>query len=185
MKIKEITYEKSVLTPTGQYGNIRLGAIITYSLEDGEEPNHQRARTDLNTAIEYQKTGTEAKSTLETEFPDKPPFGQDNPPVSQTPVATANVAADGCPKCGSPLKEARKKDGTPYQKCSTNKWDRVTGTATGCDYVDWGTGTRPAQVGGKLASPAQERIIKAKWPTEWVDGMTMSEAYQVIASHPK
>ena len=94
MVIKEITYEKSVLTPTGQYGNIRLGAIITYSLEDGEEPNHQRARTDLNTAIEYQKTGTEAKSTLETEFPDRPPFGQDNSPVSQTPVATANVAAD-------------------------------------------------------------------------------------------
>ncbi len=200
MKIREISYEKSVLTPTGQYGNIRLGAVITYSLEEGEEPNHQQARTDLNTAIEYQKNG----SALDTEFPDKGQNGDmpfDNPPTPTTPrlveqvkrvaemahqqseTQSANVAA--CPKCEAPLKEARKKDGSIYYKCSTNKWDRVTGTATGCDYVNWGDSVRPAQATGKLASPAQERIIKQKWPQEWVEGMTMGEAFKVIASHPR
>ncbi len=43
-----------------------------------------------------------------------------------------------CPQCGSPLIEAKKKDGTSYIKCSTNKWDKFKKVATGCDYVDWG-----------------------------------------------
>jgi hypothetical protein len=43
-----------------------------------------------------------------------------------------------CPKCGNLLVEAKKKDGTPYLKCSTNKWDKFKKVATGCDYVDWG-----------------------------------------------
>ena len=194
MKIKEISYSKEELIPTGPYANKKFGATITYTLEDGEEPNHQRARTDLQTAIEYQKKGIE----MDIEFPDKDPNGPmpfgDEPPTPARLVQkvqhVAQVAAEArgekmCPKCGAPLKEAKKKDGTPYWKCSTNKWDRVTGTATGCDYVDWGTGTRPAQVGPRPATPAQKRIIQEKWPAEWVDGMTIKEAYDVIASHPK
>jgi len=53
-------------------------------------------------------------------------------------VTVAPVSVGTCPKCGSPLVEATKRDGTPYKKCSTNKWNKVTKQATGCDYVDWG-----------------------------------------------
>lgn len=46
--------------------------------------------------------------------------------------------SEPCPKCGSPLVEATKKDGSKYKKCSTNKWDKFKKIATGCDYIDWG-----------------------------------------------
>lgn len=54
-----------------------------------------------------------------------------------TPPKTVEVSVGTCPKCGSPLVEAKKKDGTLYKKCSTNKWNKMTKTASGCDYVDW------------------------------------------------
>jgi hypothetical protein len=56
-------------------------------------------------------------------------------PVAQP--TTPQVTLGACPKCHKPLVEAYKKDGTAYTKCSTNKWNKITKTATGCDYVDW------------------------------------------------
>ena len=61
-------------------------------------------------------------------------------PVQATtsqPVAP-QTSVGACPKCGKPLIEAKKKDGTIYIKCSTNKWDKIRKVASGCDYVDWG-----------------------------------------------
>src|SRR3989344_4284382 len=42
-----------------------------------------------------------------------------------------------CPKCGNPLVLATTKFGKKMKKCSTNKWDKVTKKATGCDYIEW------------------------------------------------
>lgn len=46
-----------------------------------------------------------------------------------------------CPKCGAPLVMAVTKFGKKMKRCSTNKWDPQTKTATGCDYVEWIKGT--------------------------------------------
>ena len=46
-----------------------------------------------------------------------------------------------CPKCGSPLVLATTRFGKKMKKCSTNVWDSVAKKATGCDYVEWLTGT--------------------------------------------
>ena len=46
-----------------------------------------------------------------------------------------------CPKCDSPLVMAVTRNGKKMKRCSTNKWDPNTKTATGCDYVDWVKGT--------------------------------------------
>jgi hypothetical protein len=67
----------------------------------------------------------------------KPSWNEDTN-KAQTPAKVMEATAGLCPKCGSPLVEAKKKDGTSYIKCSTNKWNKITKQATGCDYVDWG-----------------------------------------------
>lgn len=64
------------------------------------------------------------------------------PVVPVIPVApvVAQPAPSGlgvCPKCGSPLKEAKTKAGMVFTKCSTNGWDKINKKATGCDYVKW------------------------------------------------
>ncbi|MFI5265493.1 MAG: topoisomerase DNA-binding C4 zinc finger domain-containing protein [Candidatus Levyibacteriota bacterium] len=46
-----------------------------------------------------------------------------------------------CPKCGAPLMLVVTRFGKKMKKCSTNKWDRETKKATGCDYVEWLGGT--------------------------------------------
>jgi rRNA maturation protein Nop10 len=46
-----------------------------------------------------------------------------------------------CPKCGAPLVLATTKFGKKMKRCSTNKWDPATKSATGCDYVEWMKGT--------------------------------------------
>lgn len=48
-----------------------------------------------------------------------------------------STTSEACPKCGSPLVEAKTKDGTTFIKCSTNKWNKFKKMATGCDYVKW------------------------------------------------
>lgn len=183
MKIKEISYEKSMVIPTGQYSNARVGATITYQFEEGESPKHDSAATELDNIIAIQRQNI-ALETLFTAEPTK----------SETPVATSpspttvvpiQETIDGCPKCGFPLVEAVKKDGGKYTKCSASKWDPRTKTASGCDYVDWGNNVKPAQSSSGLASVAQMNIIKSKWPNEWRDGMTKAEAFKLIASHPR
>lgn len=46
-----------------------------------------------------------------------------------------------CPKCGSPLIMAVTRFGKKMKRCSTNKWDPATKTSSGCDYVEWISGT--------------------------------------------
>ncbi len=46
-----------------------------------------------------------------------------------------------CPKCGNKLVLATTKFGKKMKRCSTNKWDPATRTASGCDYVEWIKGT--------------------------------------------
>lgn len=42
-----------------------------------------------------------------------------------------------CPKCGSPLVLNVTRMNKKMKKCSTNKWDPETKTASGCDYIEW------------------------------------------------
>jgi hypothetical protein len=46
-----------------------------------------------------------------------------------------------CPKCGSPLVMQVTRFGKKLKKCSTGGWDKEKKAATGCDYVEWITGT--------------------------------------------
>jgi ssDNA-binding Zn-finger/Zn-ribbon topoisomerase 1 len=46
-----------------------------------------------------------------------------------------------CPKCGAPLLLAVTRFGKKMKKCSTSGWDREKRQATGCDYIEWITGT--------------------------------------------
>lgn len=58
-------------------------------------------------------------------------------PVTPAPVAQPAPGLGVCPKCGSPLKEAKTKAGLAFVKCSTNGWDKINKKAIGCDYVKW------------------------------------------------
>lgn len=42
-----------------------------------------------------------------------------------------------CPKCSSKLVYGTKQDGEKFIKCSTNKYDFKTKTATGCTFVEF------------------------------------------------
>jgi ssDNA-binding Zn-finger/Zn-ribbon topoisomerase 1 len=46
-----------------------------------------------------------------------------------------------CPKCGNPLILAVTRFGKKMKKCSTGGWDKEAKQATGCDYVEWISGT--------------------------------------------
>ena len=46
-----------------------------------------------------------------------------------------------CPKCNSPLVLQFTRFGKKMKKCSTGGWDKDTKTATGCDFVEWISGT--------------------------------------------
>lgn len=56
-------------------------------------------------------------------------------PIEPTPLE------EKCPKCGSQLVLAVTRFGKKMKKCSTGGWDKTTRTATGCDYIEWITGT--------------------------------------------
>jgi len=42
-----------------------------------------------------------------------------------------------CPKCSAPLIMVVTRFGKKMKKCSTNKWDPKTKTASGCDFFEW------------------------------------------------
>lgn len=44
---------------------------------------------------------------------------------------------ENCPQCGEKLVMFTTSGGKRLKKCSTNRWDRETKTATGCDFVEW------------------------------------------------
>lgn len=46
-----------------------------------------------------------------------------------------------CPKCGSPLVLQMTRFGKKMKKCSMGGWDKEKKVATGCDYIEWLTGT--------------------------------------------
>ncbi len=45
-----------------------------------------------------------------------------------------------CPKDGARLVEKTKKDGQKFHQCENRKWNPLTNTNSGCDYVDWDAG---------------------------------------------
>ena len=47
-----------------------------------------------------------------------------------------------CPKCSSPLVLQETRFGKRMKKCSTGGWDSDAKKPTGCDYVEWLTGTK-------------------------------------------
>lgn len=46
-----------------------------------------------------------------------------------------------CPKCGANLVLQVTRFGKKMKKCSKGGWDKETKQTTGCDYVEWLTGT--------------------------------------------
>lgn len=50
---------------------------------------------------------------------------------------TTEELNEDCPKCGSKLVLFTSASGKKLKKCSTNQWDRSTGTTTGCSFVEW------------------------------------------------
>ncbi len=46
-----------------------------------------------------------------------------------------------CPKCEAPLLLQVTRFGKKMKKCSTGGWDKEAKKATGCDYIEWLTGT--------------------------------------------
>lgn len=46
-----------------------------------------------------------------------------------------------CPKCGAKLMIVVTRFGKKMKKCSTNKWDKETKKAVGCDFIEWINGT--------------------------------------------
>jgi len=49
-----------------------------------------------------------------------------------------------CPKCGAPLVMQVTRFGKKMKKCSKGGWDKEAKKPTGCDYVEWLTGTTEA-----------------------------------------
>ena len=46
-----------------------------------------------------------------------------------------------CPKCGAALVLQVTRFGKKMKKCSTGGWDKEAKKATGCDYIEWLSGT--------------------------------------------
>ncbi len=56
-------------------------------------------------------------------------------------VAEPQVLDEKCPKCGAPVVLAVTRFGKKMKKCSTNKWNKETRKAEGCEYIEWIGGT--------------------------------------------
>lgn len=52
-------------------------------------------------------------------------------------AATTEALEEKCPKCGENLVMVSTASGKRLKKCSTNKWDRDSRMAVGCDFVEW------------------------------------------------
>lgn len=50
---------------------------------------------------------------------------------------TTEELDEDCPKCGSKLVLFTTAAGKRMKKCSTNKWDKESKSAVGCDYIEW------------------------------------------------
>ena len=56
-------------------------------------------------------------------------------------VAEPVTLEEKCPKCGNSLVLQVTRFGKKMKKCSTGGWDKEAKKATGCDYIEWITGT--------------------------------------------
>lgn len=56
-------------------------------------------------------------------------------------IAEPQVLDEKCPKCGAPLAIQFTRFGKKMKKCTKGGWDSVERKATGCDYIEWITGT--------------------------------------------
>lgn len=61
-----------------------------------------------------------------------------------------------CPQCGEKLVMQTTSTGKKLKKCSTAKWDSKTKTQSGCTYVEWQTGKKPAGVAPKAQANGDE-----------------------------
>ena len=76
-------------------------------------------------------TGSWNKETRKTEGCDYVKW------LTQEPV----TLDEKCPKCGNPLVLQVTRFGKKMKKCSTGGWDKEKRIATGCDFIEWITGT--------------------------------------------
>lgn len=81
-----------------------------------------------------------------------------------------------CPKCGSRLVDTTTSTGKRLFKCETQKWDYLTKTTKGCDFVEW----QDTPVADEGASEAQKRVLISKGI--WVEGTTKAEATELLAT---
>lgn len=101
--------------------------------------------------------------------PDKKVSGGFAPKVKEV------VQGETCPKCNQPLVKFTSKDGTKSGvKCSTAKYDFMTKTASGCNFVRFDESNS-----SEKATEAQESILKQKGL--WTDGMSKADASKTIA----
>jgi len=92
------------------------------------------------------------------------------------PAKVKEFTGEKCPKCQAELVKFASKDGTKTgSKCSTSKYDYMTKTASGCDYVKWDENASGGTLG---ASEAQKAILTDKGL--WKDGMSREEATKTI-----
>lgn len=105
---------------------------------------------------------------------------------SKTPKTIEYVEGRTCPKCGSKLIYFEAK-GVKHIKCSTAKYDFMTKTSSGCDFVEWADSPKTTTSTGssEMASEAQRKLIMDKWPELWLEGMTKAQASEVINSNFK
>jgi len=109
-------------------------ASITYSIQTGTGFNALFTVRDNNGTDLLAKT-----PSIEAKFAE---LGIIPQPVKKF-GGTPKVVVPGikCPKCGSDVVEAKKRDGAIFHKCSTQKY--FNGQTSGCDYVNWDpTGTK-------------------------------------------
>ena len=92
------------------------------------------------------------------------------------------VEGEKCPKCGSDLIKFTSKDGTKSGvKCSTSRYDFMTKTSSGCDFVRFdGSAVATTPSVGFPATPAQTALLKEK--NLWEEGMSKAQASLVISS---
>ena len=103
----------------------------------------------------------------------------------RTEAQKETVEGRECPKCGSPLIYFEAK-GKKHIKCSTSKWDYITKTSSGCDFIEWADdGTSPSisgfgstYSGEAPATPRQVALLREK--NLYEDGMSKAEATDLI-----
>ena len=183
ININTIVLKKEVLVPTGQYKNEKCGVEVHFDVS--EKPyDIDLFWSEVNLMLDSEADSIKEKKEFNEEFPTKetkvePIVQSVSVPKVEPSVATIEKAPKPCPKCGQATVEGIKKDGSKFLKCSTQKWSKTEGQ-TGCDYVDWNY--------EKLDRPATEgqlKVIREKIPNKYREGLTFSEASEIVGQWVK